>query len=65
MVVLFYLILLFFERNTLDIIIYVFSNPRIMLGLNVFSSFYIFSIDFIIDSIHFYVIPVIGLILIF
>ena len=43
---------------------YIFFRPKILLSINVFLSFYVFSIDFSLDRIKFYVIPIIGLIFI-
>ena len=57
----FYLILLFLYRNTLDSLLYVFFPPIILLRLKVLSSFYIFSLEFSLDRIYFYVSPIIGL----
>ena len=57
MMILFYFIFLFSERKALDSILYVFSPPIILLGLNVLFSFYGFSLDLSLDRIHFYVRP--------
>ena len=64
MMILFYLIFLLFEKHALDSLLYVLTPPIILLGIDVLFSSYVFSLDFIMDSIIFYVIPIIGLIVI-
>ena len=64
MMILFYLILLFFERNYFDSILYIFFLIRILLGINVFFSLYVFSLDLILDRIYFYMSIFIGLVFI-
>ena len=64
MMILIYFILFFYKRKNLDSIIYVFSHPRILLGLNVFFSFDVFSLGFSLDRINLYTSKIIGLVLI-
>ena len=64
MMTLFYLILLFSIRNAPGSLLYTFFPPRILLGPNILLSFEVFSLEFSVDGIHFYVSPIIGLLLV-
>ena len=64
MMILFYLIFLFCKINGPDSILYIFYPPRILFGIDIFLSFYVLSLALSLDRIHFYVIPIIGLVFI-
>ena len=53
-------IFLFWKRSSLDSFFLSSSPPIILMGLNVLSGFYVFILDFSIERIYFYVIPIIG-----
>ena len=59
------MVFLLYEKKTLDSLMYDFFPPRILLGVNFSLSFYVFSLDFVVERINFYVSPIIGLVFIF
>ena len=59
--ILFCLISFFCVRKGIDIFMYVFFPPVILLSINVLFNFYVFSIEQSIDRIHFRISPIVGL----
>ena len=55
---------IYFKRDALDILMYVFLPYIILLVINIFFGFYVFIIELSIERINFYVIPIMGIIFI-